>query len=244
MKTHNFDPDGDIALLMVLAAKYAKNTKPAESETEMVETPRVEAATIETPRLEAGKIETTNTETEKEKETNDAPVLKDPGEDVRLLVSSKHLILASSVFKVMLSDRFKEDQTLRASGFLELPLPEDDVPAFLILLNIIHGHTRKVPRQLGLDRVAKIAILVDKYQLQEVVAVHSDHWMRHLEPMVPKHWTNDMNIWLCIFWVFEHASQFTNVTRILQRNSKGTITIDGLPIPPVIIGMRFNIIPS
>jgi hypothetical protein len=58
-------------------------------------------------------------------------VQENVGLDVRMLVSSRHLILASSVFEAMLQDRFKEGQALRSTGYLELPLPDDDPVAFL-----------------------------------------------------------------------------------------------------------------
>lgn len=46
----------------------------------------------------------------------------------------------------------------------------------LILLNIIHGHTRKVPWQRDLH--TQISILVDKYFFHEAVETFSDTWIR------------------------------------------------------------------
>ncbi len=59
-------------------------------------------------------------------------------------------------------------------GQLELPLPDDDSVAFEILLNIIHGHPRSVPHQIDLLLLSRLAMMVDKYGLQEVVVVFSD----------------------------------------------------------------------
>jgi hypothetical protein len=154
-----------------------------------------------------------------------------------MLVSSKHLFLASSFFEEMLQAHFKEGQTLRSDGFLELPLPDDDPIAFCILLDIIHGHTRKVPRTVDMNMLADIAILVDKYQLQEVVEVFSDGWIKSLEPQVPTKSSEDLIVWLCISWVFGCADQFKKMTQILERESDSTVNAEGLPIPPGILGM-------
>jgi hypothetical protein len=159
--------------------------------------------------------------------------------DVRMLVSSRHLILASSVFEAMLQDRFKEGQALRFTGYLELPLPDDDPVAFSTLLDIIHGHTRKVPRMVDFQLLAHIAILVDKYQLHEVVEVFSNMWIKALELEVPQSLTDDLIPWLCIFWVFENSDKFKHMTQIIERESDGTIGVEDLPIPPRVLGMHF-----
>ena len=159
---------------------------------------------------------------------------------VRMLVSSKHLILASSVFGAMLQDRFNEGQTLRSAGYLELPLPDDDPVAFSILLDVIHGHTRKVPRKIDFELLIQISILVDKYQLQEVVEVFSDGWIQALDQKVPESLTADLIHWLCIFWVFGQSDKFKLMTRIMERESDGTTWTEDLPIPPAILGTFFG----
>jgi hypothetical protein len=84
---------------------------------------------------------------------------------------------------------------------LELPLPNDDPDAISILLDVIHGHT-KVPRKVDFELLIHISILVDKYQLQEVVEVFSDGWIQVLDQEVPASLTVDLIPWLYIFWVF------------------------------------------
>jgi hypothetical protein len=60
-------------------------------------------------------------------------------------VSSRHVILASRNFRDMLgNDHFEEGQTLQSEGKLDVPLPEDNPDTFIILLSIVHAHTRKV----------------------------------------------------------------------------------------------------
>ncbi|OCK89655.1 uncharacterized protein K441DRAFT_734709 [Cenococcum geophilum 1.58] len=155
-----------------------------------------------------------------ERTTTTESVIESTPMHVRMLVSSKHLVLASSVFGAMLQGRFNEGQTLRSAGYLELPLPDDDPVAFSILLDVIHGHTRKVPH---------------KYQLQEVVEVFSDGWVQALSREVPASLTADLIHWLCIFWVFGQSDKFKLMTRIMERESGGTIWTEDLPIPPAVL---------
>jgi hypothetical protein len=64
----------------------------------------------------------------------------------RMLVSSKHMTLASPIFKAMLrTGTFSEGQELARRGKAEINLPEDDPTAFTILLNVIHGHGSRLP---------------------------------------------------------------------------------------------------
>jgi len=100
--------------------------------------------------------------------------------DVHMRVSSKHLILASPVFRRMLGPTFEEGQGLRTEGSTDIALGDDDPDAFYILMNIIHSITRKVPRCVTLDMLAKLAVLVNYYQMHEAVEPFSDSWITNL----------------------------------------------------------------
>jgi hypothetical protein len=212
MQTLVFDPNGDITLIMSERDYLDKESESGDDlDKEIVK---------------------------KESEPDDCLDKKIVERERRMLVSSKHLMLASSVFVSMLQGNFKEGQALRSKGFLELPLPEDDPVAFTVILYIIHGRSRQVPREVNLELLTHISILVDKYQLQEVVAVYSENWIKQLEPEVPKGLTEDSTAWLSTFWVFGHADLFKQTTRILARECDDVIDIENLPIPTAIIGMH------
>lgn len=49
--------------------------------------------------------------------------------EVEMLVSAKHLMLASPVFYAMFKYNFLEGDTLRSTGRVEVPLPDDDAGA-------------------------------------------------------------------------------------------------------------------
>ncbi|MCJ1236184.1 hypothetical protein MMC14_004161 [Varicellaria rhodocarpa] len=46
---------------------------------------------------------------------------------VRMQVSSMNPTVSSPVFNAMLSEKFKEGGTLRVTGSIEIPLPDDDL---------------------------------------------------------------------------------------------------------------------
>ena len=95
-------------------------------------------------------------------------------------VSSRHLSLASPVFKRILQTKFVEGQRLSSQGHTELSLLEENPPILLVLLNLIHGHTREVPRKVELWILTKLAILVDKYELLEATRIVVDYWFQSL----------------------------------------------------------------
>ncbi len=77
---------------------------------------------------------------------------------VRMRVSSRHLILVSRVFGALLSGEFTEAHVLNAVGSAEVPLPEDDSQAMEVLLNIMHGHLKNVPRDMDIGTLAQISV--------------------------------------------------------------------------------------
>lgn len=152
----------------------------------------------------------------------------------------------------MLQGPLLEGETLRATGKVEIPLPEDDLVAFTILLYIIHGKTSQVPRTISVELLATLSILVDKYELLEVVGIYSDVWIlanyrfRKIELAVP----DDIDLlWLSISWVFRKEEIFENITKVMIRNSSqihiekmvALLALNDfeLPIPPEVFSKLF-----
>lgn len=172
---------------------------------------------------------------------------------MHMQVSSKHMMLASPVFKAMLTHSFQEGDTLRSTGEVEIPLPDDDPAVFTIILDIIHGRGRRVPRVVPLKLLALLSIVVDKYQLLEPVAVFSDVWINEavekLSAEKPAGWL----LWLSISWVFRDAARFMQVTDLVLRNSReGDPLVEfasenfkpSLPIPQIVLGNFSEYYPS
>lgn len=210
-----YDPDGDLVLVFIQKPKLEDTNKLAISGDVAKSLPR-------------------------EDSTDDLPA-SEPSKHVHMLVSSRHMSLASPVFRAMLQrDNFKEGRELAANGKAEISLPDDDSDAFAILMYIIHGQTRSIPRKVDLDLLLRISTLVDKYQLHEVVEIMSDRWISQLEHKVPHNFTEDLLPWLSISWVFEKPKIFKKVTSIAEQQGKGRIgeDKDDIPIPNQVVGKK------
>lgn len=160
---------------------------------------------------------------------------------IRMLVSSKHLFLASPVFENLLRSHSLLSPETSNSGtpssaashsssnsnastnpfFVprELELPDDDPEAFAILLGILHNKLKQTPKVVNLAQLGAIAILVDKYALHEAVGFVSDTWIRGLRGEIPRSITAEFRPWLFISWVFGLEREFTELTQIAQRKS-------------------------
>ncbi|CAD6448668.1 a3938c3d-7df9-4018-8993-d9c3dc00e44b [Sclerotinia trifoliorum] len=158
----------------------------------------------------------------------------------RILVSSKHMSLASPVFKAMLQGGFREGIELKTTGKVEVPLPDDDPAAMRILINIIHGRMNSVPLNIDLELFTQMAILADKYQCTEVVRPFPSIWTNGLTTG----WTTSSTsiaCWLCIAWHFELDSEFLRATQLIQ--GEGTCSLEetisaresNLPIPELVV---------
>ncbi|KAF5589818.1 uncharacterized protein FSUBG_11020 [Fusarium subglutinans] len=97
----------------------------------------------------------------------------------RILVSGKHLELASPVFKTMVTGPFAEGRA-DASGFHLITASDWDPEAFKIILTIMHGYNRDVPRSLSLEMLVKVAMIVNYYDCLESVELYTDVWLEGL----------------------------------------------------------------
>jgi hypothetical protein len=97
-----------------------------------------------------------------------------PNRETCLLVSSKVLILSSSVFRKMFSSQFKKGLRNHANQEKTLiSLPDDDAEAFVVISNVIHHRNHEVPKKLATDCLKNFAIICDKYDLSSALAPSS-----------------------------------------------------------------------
>jgi hypothetical protein len=252
---HIFDSQGDVLLKLVRspeAEEESDSSSVADEDKPQVEEVFDEESqnSVEVPDADATPDEDSTPAVQESDETaraNDdfahSDASSSSGEaltDVHMRVSSKHLILASPTFRSMLGPSFEEGQRLRTDGSTDIALGDDDPDAFEILLNIIHGLTRKVPRSVALDLLAKLASLVDYYQMHEAVELFSDTWINNLmEEGLPKSYSSEAIRWLLITWVFHKPVEFKAVSRVIELGCDETVEDDfgeGTPIPATIIG--------
>ncbi|KAI9641997.1 hypothetical protein NHQ30_009867 [Ciborinia camelliae] len=145
----------------------------------------------------------------------------DTSKTVTMLVSSKHMKLASPVFNAVLGDnRFKEGAELLAEGKIEIELPEDDPTAFSIMAQVIHGRNYTVSKHVTFELLLELAILTDKYQTHEILGCISDIWVENLlkhtsiGPRRPSFTPATMESYIFIVWVFRENRVFSNMTKL------------------------------
>jgi hypothetical protein len=147
-------------------------------------------------------------------------------------------MLASRYFHTILGGDFPRAMTLRTGGNVTIPL-QDDLDSMIILLNIIHGAGRKVPRQVSLDVLSKLAVLVSKFEMLSTVEFFSDTWIDNLQRGgLPKGYNENVLPLVFVFWVFDRPDEFRDMTRLAQRESTEKLEDDvgNMPILHGIIG--------
>ncbi|KAM5346114.1 hypothetical protein ACJ41O_009119 [Fusarium nematophilum] len=152
--------------------------------------------------------------------------------EVRFRVSSGHLSLASPFFRAIFEGSFSE-RTRNERGLYEIKAFEWSAGALLILLDIIHGHHRSVPRSVDLDVLEQIAVLVDYYQCHEIVELFAERWIAASDDALPKDYGQPCMSWLFIAWVFSDAKLFNSMASMSVRLSKGPLETS-LPLPGAI----------
>lgn len=151
--------------------------------------------------------------------------------EVHCVVSSRHMMLASGYFQTLLSGDFDEAVTLRTKGHVTIPLL-DDLDTMIILLHIIHGAGRKVPRQISLEVLSKLAVLVSKFEMLETVEFFSDTWIDNIQREgLPKSYNENVLPLVFVFWVFDRPSEFKDMTRLTQRECNEKLDEDAQNIP-------------
>ena len=184
---HTFDPDGDLLLILSRPTPKEPPSKCELSADGAIHTPTESEAPGNTEEGATGTAAQEQS-TGEEAAGSSAGSFSNPtlgGDDesegresdevVNMLVSSKHMMLASPVFKAMLQrSTFKEGTKLSSAGKVEVPLPDDNPTAFIIVLDVIHGRNKRVPRKMDLEMLARISVIVDKYQMAEAVESYSD----------------------------------------------------------------------
>ncbi|KAM5386670.1 hypothetical protein ACJZ2D_000633 [Fusarium nematophilum] len=165
---------------------------------------------------------------------NDSSSASDETETFRMKVSSRHLILASPVFKEMLAGPFAEGAA-DGQGLYQIRASEWAPEALTILLDIIHGRHRRVPMALSLEMFAKVAIIVDYYQCQEIVNLFASVWVLALKDKFPDQYGRDSMLWMLVSWVFSRTREFNRMARLAIKHSYGPISTDSIPFPPDIL---------
>ena len=160
-----------------------------------------------------------------------------PGYFAHFQVSSKHLTLASPVFKDVIQSTHTHDAPSEEHSLARLPLSDDDPDALLLLMRLMHVQFKDVPREVDLGTLAQIATLVDKYELLETTHLSADGWISGIKDSIPTELNTDLLAWMLIAEVFEDETISKQVKERAIFESKGRMDAFGFNIPGQILGM-------
>ncbi|KAG5815683.1 hypothetical protein H9Q74_003378 [Fusarium xylarioides] len=154
--------------------------------------------------------------------------------ELRYRVSSAHLALASPVFKAMV-DKSRSFATVdlssrSKSGFKRY------AEALLILLDVIHGHHKSVPKAMSLELLIELWGLIDSHKCHEVVEMFVDHWVGSVidkDKIEGSSLKTNMSR-LYISWVFGKGEYFDLLAHNILKSTAGSIQTD-LPLQAIIL---------
>lgn len=155
-------------------------------------------------------------------------------DDLRLLVSSKHLCLASSTFRQMLDGPWLEGSKTE-TGVRTVNASECNAEALVIVLDIIHGKHFATPQTVDLELLANIACVVDYYDCHEVLEPFVDRWIKALEPELPTVYGRQCMLWMSVSWVFLRESALISMAQLALMGCQSSIDDMGLPLPDVLL---------
>ena len=123
-------------------------------------------------------------------------VLLTIGEEKRPVATSRAVLtILSPVFKAMLTGGFRE----AAATTSEIPLPDDDPDALLLLLRIAHLKFKDLPDTLSFRDLYHLAVVCEKY---DAVGAFRPFWDRYGAPHLSYVGEVGYEEWLYIAWTF------------------------------------------
>jgi hypothetical protein len=132
-------------------------------------------------------------------------------------VSSRHLTLASPVFRSMLTeDRFAESDRDASDGRFHVYADDWDPEAFLIVLQVLHLRNKQVQQHIvDLEMLAKIAVIVDYYNCEDALSLFAEIWVKELKGVpTPVIYNRDLVLWIWVAWVFDVQERFARATAV------------------------------
>lgn len=161
----------------------------------------------------------------------------DPGAELWIEVSRKHLSVASRRARIMFQGDYLETQRSEIDGHYYWKMEALFQPeALLIVLRIIHAQNQDVPQYVSFEMFAQIATVVDDLQCYEAISFSAKSWMSQLSGSIPHHLCDDLIRWIVVVSVFGLNDYLECAKHVAMVESTGPIDSLGLPILSSIIG--------
>ena len=72
-----------------------------------------------------------------------------------------------------------------------------DPEALSLTLNAIHNRTKAIPSKLTLEILCKVTVLVDYYELYDILSFFTSVWIETLRGSLPIRYDRDLILWIC-----------------------------------------------
>ncbi|KAI8953471.1 hypothetical protein F4801DRAFT_116971 [Xylaria longipes] len=194
------DPDGDILVIVTLPEDLSNDPDPNQPKPDETEPHQIEATSEEAAN--------NGTSTAEEHQSQPRE------EQWQFKASSKHLALASTYVKKMITGPWREANEIHDDGLLHWNFDGFDINAISTILSVIHGLNRRVPRTVDLSMLAQIARVVDYLDCHEVMELYASIWVNHLNNLTPGLSKEDWDSWISITGVFQNPTIFQSWTRV------------------------------
>ena len=220
---HELDPKGDTILVLRNAnAPFAVWDDPKR------ENVASQAAASETTQIAESSSQ--------DETTTDPPAPQPEPPHIHFRLSSRHLILASRYFEKMMEGPWSESGTIPSFESPRIVYADDwDEQVLLILMKIVHGRSREVPRKLDLEVMAKFAVLVDYYQCLEITDIYVETWLRRL-PKISGVYDRQLILRLAVSWIIPEKNALGDIAQVIVNQCTGPIRTLDLPIPQAVVG--------
>lgn len=157
--------------------------------------------------------------------------------ETHFLCSKKHLALASRRAKKMFASGFKEATPQEADGLHHWKFaPIFDPKAFEIVIKIIHGKNRDIPRVVNTELLAEIATIVDDLECHDALWFFAQGWIGDCIYTAPPMMCTAVAQMILISFVFDKPTLFEASTKTAMMTHIGSFPTCGLPIRPKIVG--------
>jgi len=165
-----------------------------------------------------------------------------PAQGMTFLLSSRHLSLASPVLKTALSGKWTEGT--KTDGLHHVSAEDWDSDALATVMNIVHGRWSSVPREVSFENLAKIAVIVDYYDIREPLQLILSHWMNKYDAsFIPTVLDRNLVLWILVSWVFKIDHLFQKAAKVaIVRSTDGFKIPRDVPIPSSVIGKKILVV--
>ena len=161
-----------------------------------------------------------------------------PEGSVLYLVSSRHLKLASPVFKAALSPGTWSEGCKKADGRYHITADDWEEEAFLLFMNMLHLRSPQIPKTVSLELMAKLGILIDYYNCASAVEFFTAVWMNKIYgDKMEGEYCRETILLLWVFYLFGSKDCLDLLVDLVTYYcNESKLRTLGLPIPQFLTG--------